>query len=130
MKRRQMRHHENEQLLRYVDGELPSRAAGKVRRHLEACWECRAEREQLESTAAECVSYRKDILQRYLPSPPAPWFDIYQGFAEIDASMEPGFFDRLREILEWPLHNARKLAAAAATLLVVWGLWYRFRVTP
>jgi len=125
-----MRHNENEQLLRYVDGELPAGAAGKVRSHLEACWQCRAEREQLENTVSRCVSYRKDILQRYLPSPPAPWIDIYRGFAAIDASSEPGFFDRVRQFWEWPVHNVKKLAVATVALLVIWGLFYRFRQTP
>src|SRR5438132_10205905 len=105
MKRPQMRHNENEQYLRELDGELPARAAGKVRSHLEACWQCRAEREQLEGTVAQCVSYRKKLLQQYLPSPPAPWIDIYQGFAAIDASTEPGFFSRVRQFMEWPVHN-------------------------
>lgn len=125
-----MRHHENEQLLRYVDGELPARAAGKVRSHLEACWECRVEKEQLEHTVSQCVSYRRNLLQRYLPSPPAPWIDIYQGFAEIDASAEPGIFDRLLRILQWPVQNVRRWAVAAAALVAIWALFYQFQRTP
>ena len=124
-----MRHHEND-LLRYVDGELPFRATARVRSHLEACWQCREEREQLETIVAECVRYRKDLLQRYLPSPPAPWADIYQGFAGIDASMEPGIFHRLRHIVEWPAQDVRRWAVAAIALLVLWGVFYRFRQTP
>src|ERR1700676_2631201 len=108
MKRPQMRHNENEQLLRYVDGELTARAGAKVRPPFQACWQCRAEREQLESTVAECVSYRKEIVQRYLPSPPAPWIDLYRGFAEIDASMEPGIFHRVLGVVRWPVHNLRR----------------------
>src|ERR1051326_4178334 len=130
MKRPQMRHNENELLLRYVDGELPARAAGKVRSHLEACWQCRAEREQLENTVAQCVSYRSNILQRYVPSPPAPWMDIYQGFAEIDVATEPGFFDRLMKVLAWPAHNVKRWAIAAAAVLLIWGLFYKLRQAP
>ena len=40
--RSQLRHPENEQLLRYADGELPSRQARKIKAHLESCWQCRA----------------------------------------------------------------------------------------
>src|ERR1051326_2525495 len=125
MKAAQMRHHEHDQILRYVDGELPARAAAKVRRHLEACWQCRAEREQLETTIAECVSYRKNILQQYLPSPPAPWMDIYRGFEDVDASAEPDFFRRVVRALQWPVQDARRWAVAVAVLLVFVVVFYR-----
>ena len=87
-----MSHPEDEQLLRYADGESPARAAGEIRSHLEACWQCREQLEQLQNTVGECVRYRKNILQRHLPEPPAPWPDIYRGFAEIDAALDPGSF--------------------------------------
>lgn len=114
-----MRHPESEQLLRYIDGELPARTAGAIRLHLESCWQCRASLEELQNTIGKCVRYRKNVLQRYSPSPPAPWIDIYRGFAAIDASMEPDFF-----------RNRKIWAIAAVALLVLGGLFYRFRQTP
>ena len=54
-----MRHPEDGQLLRYLDGELPGRRARQIRKHLEACWHCRAELEELESTVGDCVRYRR-----------------------------------------------------------------------
>jgi hypothetical protein len=126
-----MRHPEDEQMLRYADGELPARAAGEVRSHLEACWQCRAQLEELQNTVAECVGYRKNVLQRHLPPAPAPWTDIYQRFSEIDASLgQPSLLDRAAQALRWPMHNARIWAPVAVTLLLVWGLFYRFRITP
>ena len=50
-----MRHAEEGQLLRYLDGELPGRRARQVRKHLEACWHCRAELEELQNTVGDCV---------------------------------------------------------------------------
>src|SRR5690348_16769349 len=89
-------HLETEQLLRYADGELATRESGEVRAHLEACWQCRAQLEGLQATVSECVSYRKNVLERHLPAPPAPWFDIRQKFVEVDATIEnPGFWPRL-----------------------------------
>ena len=79
-----MSHPEDEELLRYADGESSARAASRIRRHLEACWECRAKLEEQQNTVGECVRYRKDVLQRHLPPPPAPWADIYRGFAEVE----------------------------------------------
>src|SRR6266567_2705389 len=91
MKKPPMRHPEDDQILRYADGELPARAARKIRTHLKACWECRALLQEIEGTIGNCVGYRKNVLQSHLPAPPAPWIDIYQGFARIDASPEPVF---------------------------------------
>src|ERR1700736_1695440 len=131
MTRLLMRHPEDEQMLRYADGELPARTAGEVRSHLEACWQCRAQLEELQNTVGECVSYRKNVLQRHLPPAPAPWTDIYQRFSEIDASLvQPSLLDRTVRALQWPMHNARIWAPVAVTLLLVWGLFYRFRITP
>ena len=131
MTRSLMRHPEDEQMLRYADGELRARAAGEVRSHLEACWQCRAQFEELQNTVAECVGYRKNVLQRHLPPPPAQWTDIRQLFSEIDASLgQPSLLDRAVCALQWPVHNARKWAPVAVALLIVWGLYYRFRITP
>jgi len=63
-------HPEQSLLLRYIDGELPGRKSRAVQRHLEACWECRTEVEELQQTVAECVRYRKQVLAEALPAPP------------------------------------------------------------
>ena len=126
-----MRHPEEEQLLRYADGELPSRAAGEVRSHLEACWQCRTQLEELQETVSHSVAYRKNVLQRHLPPPPAPWIDIYHRFDEIDISFaKPSFGQRIVQALQWPLQNPAKWAPVAVALLIVFLLLYRYRVTP
>src|SRR5882672_10415713 len=95
MRMPQTSHPEEEQLLRYADGESPARAASRIRSHLEACWDCRAAIEEQQNTIGECVRYRKNVLQRHLPPPPAPWTDIYRGFAEVDAALEQaGLWER------------------------------------
>jgi hypothetical protein len=124
-------HPEEEQLLRYLDGELPALASGEVRSHLEACWQCRAALEELQNVVSQCVHYRKTVLQRHLPAPPAPWVDIYHQFDDIDASAEPAFFDRIARLLKSSFNTAaRKWAIAAATVLVLFGLFYRYHQTP
>ena len=124
-------HPEEEQLLRYLDGELPAQASSEVRSHLEACWQCRAALEQLQNVVSECVQYRKNVLQRHLPAPPAPWVDLYRHFDEIDASLEPVLFHRLGRMLQSPFDSAlRRWAVAAVTLLVLVALFYRYRQTP
>src|SRR5579864_4649565 len=124
-------HPEEEQLLRYLDGELPAEAAGEIRSHLKACWQCRAALEELQNVVSQCVHYRKNVLQRHLPTPPAPWVDIYRQFDEIDASVEPGLFNRILRLLTSPFNTAqKKWTVAAVALLVVLGLFYRYRQTP
>src|ERR1039457_3790716 len=138
MKQPEMRHPENEQILRYVDGELPARAVRKIRTDLSAYWERRAQLQEIEETINNCLAYRKNILKNHLPTPPAPWVDIYQGFAEMDASPEPDFFhgpepavSTRTRWLAWLTMGARRWALAAAVLLLVCAaILYRIRLTP
>jgi hypothetical protein len=126
-----MVHLEDEQLLRYADGEATARDAAAVRSHLEACWQCREQLEQLQNTVGECVRYRKNILQRHLPPPPAPWTDIYRGFGEIDEALaQVSFRERIARVLRAPAYSARRWAAVAVTIMAVCVLYYRFRQAP
>src|SRR5579864_2315673 len=124
-------HPEEEQLLRYLDGELPAEAAGEIRSHLKACWQCRAAMEELQDVVSQCVHYRKNVLQRHLPTPPAPWVDIYHQFDEIDASVEPVLFNRISRLLTSPFDTAlKKWALSVVALLILFGLFYRYRQAP
>jgi hypothetical protein len=126
-----MGHLEDEQLLRYADGETPAAAAAEILRHLEACWQCREQLVSLQNTIGECVRYRKNILRRHLPEPPAPWPDIYRGFSEIDAALQPTRFrERVARVLWTPLRALKIVATVAVALAVVCLLFYRFRQAP
>jgi hypothetical protein len=121
-------HLDQEQLLRYADGELPSREANQARSHLEACWQCRVEFEELQETIAECVRYRKDI-QHFLPPTPSPWADIYRRFDEIDRSLDrPNLFQRVRRQVRWAAMP--KWVPVSVALIVATVLIYRLRETP
>jgi hypothetical protein len=78
------RHPAGERLLEYADGEASAREAGRIRAHLEACWQCRTELEDLQRTVGECVRYRRAAAE-CLPPPPQPWFDIHAQLEKIDA---------------------------------------------
>jgi len=67
-----VRHPDDGMLLRYLDGELPGRKARKVCAHLEACWQCRTQSEELQAVIGDCVRYRKNVLAPSLPPPPEP----------------------------------------------------------
>jgi hypothetical protein len=122
-----LRHPGDGMLLRFIDGELPGRKARVVQRHLEACWQCRTEIEDLQATVADCMHYRKNVLEAYLPGPPNPWSDLSSQLDRIDASFAAApFWKRLlpgTQALRWSL-------AAAAILAVVFAVWYQLRETP
>jgi hypothetical protein len=131
MSKPRMVHLEDEQLLRYADGESPARDLAAIRSHLEACWQCREQLEQLQNTVGECVRYRKNILQRHLPPPPAPWTDIYRGFGQIDAALaQASLRERLARVLRAPAYSVKRWAAVAVAIMAICVLFYRFRQAP
>jgi hypothetical protein len=104
-------------LLRALDGELPGRQARQVRKHLEACWQCRAEMESFEATVADCVRYRKQVLAVLLPEAPHAWATLDRGFDRVDAEFAGApFWKRLPRLV--PVWQWGVAAAAAAALLV------------
>jgi len=126
-----MSHPDEEQLLRYTDGESPARDAARIRSHLEACWQCRSALEELQETIGDCVRYRKNVLQVYLPPPPAPWTDIHGRFDEMDAALDQGgFWDRATRFLRARTGYATRWAPVAVAFIVICVLFYRFRQTP
>jgi hypothetical protein len=123
-----MRHPDDGQLLRYLDGELPGRKARQVRSHLPACWQGRSELEELENTVNDCVRYRKSVAA-CLPPPPAPWQDLSRGFDRTDARMErEPLIARMARALTPPA--VRWTAMGAAALAVVLAIAYQLRETP
>lgn len=126
----QIHHPEDDLLLRYIDGELPSRKVRQVAHHLEACWQCRSEVEELEGTIADCVRYRKNVLETHLPQPPNPWPDLYREFARVDAVLsEEPWIARLKRSLGSPT-VLRWGVAAAAALVVTVAVVQQLRETP
>lgn len=122
-----MHHPDDGLLLRFIDGELPGRKARQIQKHLEACWQCRTEIEEMKATVAECVRYRKNVLGVHLPGPPNPWQDLSCGFARIDDSVSAeSFFARILR----PSASLRWSLAAAAAIALVCGVVYELRETP
>jgi anti-sigma factor RsiW len=126
-----MRHPEEGQLLRYLDGELPGRKARQMRKHLEACGHCLAELEELQNTAGDCVRYRKNVLGTCLPPPPEPWQDLSRGFDRIDASFDgESLAARLARAIFPPRPAVRWAATGAIAVAVVCAIVYQLRETP
>src|ERR1700689_3633569 len=102
------RHPNDEQLLRFADGEVSAPQAEEIRGHLKACWQCRSELEGIEQTIGQCVRYRKIVLDACLRPPPEPWLSIYPRLARIDESdRHRRWISRLLEPLAAALRKPR-----------------------
>ena len=125
-----LRHPEEGQLLRYLDGELPRGKANQVRCHLEACWQCRSQVEELQVAVGDCVRYRKNLLGACLPPPPAPWkaLDFDKAEAELAAQ---SIFTRLANLLS-PRRSAPLgwAVSFAAVVALAAGIFQQLRETP
>ena len=95
-------HLSDQQLLLDLEGELPPNDRKLVRAHLDACWSCRARRQELESTICDFVRNYQQSFDADLPSAAGPrvllkstlesfgppsagsirqWFALVRGFA-------------------------------------------------
>lgn len=124
------RHPTGEQLLLFADGELAAAESEDVRSHLQACWQCRNELEEIERTIGECVRYRK-VLDACLPLPPQPWFDIYPRLARMDeAQKRRRLLSYLLEPLAALWSHPRRWVPAVATIVLIAVVVQQLRHTP
>lgn len=55
-----------------VDGELSTRETKQVASHLEACWECRARKQEIEGAIGEFVHFNRDSFNNLIPPSDGP----------------------------------------------------------
>jgi hypothetical protein len=126
-----MRHPEEERLLRYADGEIAGREAVELREHLAACWECRTQLEEMQSTIGECVRYRRALKDGLVEPPPAPWFDIGLAMRQIDDEHAgQGWLNRAGQWLRAQMLTPRYWAPAVLALILVVVLVRQLVETP
>jgi len=122
-----LRHPDDGLLLRYLDGELAGRKARQVRTHLEACWECRTQSEELQNVIRDCVRYRKNVLVPSLPPAPQPWRSL--DFARADSELAAqSIFARVLS----PFRNPGLRWALSGTLVLAlsFTVFQQLRETP
>jgi len=126
-----VQHLQPEQLLRLADGELGPAEAARVRLHLEACWDCRAELDAVEKTIAACVRYRKEVLEAHLPPPPKPWADLGPEMARLDERLAGiSFVQRMAFLLQGARRNWIRWAPAGVAVVLVAVLVYQHQTAP
>lgn len=118
-------HPSQDDLLRYCDGELDERLAEEVRGHLEVCWQCRAELDDLQAAVKRCVQYGTAFMDRVVPPPTKPWADLRQLSANAERPSNLNhlaralLFEVKRRITVWRLVAAMGTAVAVGLLLFV-----------
>jgi len=65
-------HPSDEDLLMELDGELPPGAAAPVRAHLDACWKCRARRQELAQSITDFIQSYQQEFEGHLPPAEGP----------------------------------------------------------
>ena len=105
-------HISDRELILAMDGELESRDAHRVGSHLEACWTCRARKQELERAISDFVRLHR----RYSPLPPSDGTRavLQARLAEIAASRPPAWWKPTS------IAKSRWLVAFACLLLAAW----------
>lgn len=128
-------HPTEEILLACVDGELSAKQAAQVRAHLEKCWSCRAQLDELQETITLFVNFRNQIQNPLAEAPPGGWggFDrklALQAAGNVNRKMSVpqrlGLRQRLRRSLdfaEWSPLRVRVGVGATVAVLIVALLW-------
>ena len=65
-------HVSDEELLLSADGELPSKRASAVRRHLETCWECRTRVADFEGAIGDFIHIHHERFEAGIPPSDGP----------------------------------------------------------
>ncbi|HUB81745.1 MAG TPA: hypothetical protein VMB03_23260 [Bryobacteraceae bacterium] len=103
-------HAPDELLLMELEGELPARDAKPVRAHIEACWRCRARRQELERSIARFMEAYRQEFDGQLPPAAGPRAMLKAQLAQMP---EPPHKERWG----WFMSRRRLLPTVALSLL-------------
>lgn len=88
-------HVSDEDLIRAADGELSARRASEVDAHLEACWDCRARMEDIESTITKFVRAHRAEFDGQLPPALVPRSLLRARLAELGSEQPDEWWRRI-----------------------------------
>ena len=110
-------HLSDRELLLASDGELPAAHAARVQSHLEACWTCRARKQEFESAIGEFVHSVRRSCDPHLPPAEGPRALLKAQLAQLAEARQTA--PRIASVpLHWALAAATVALAILATLLV------------
>ncbi len=82
-------HPEESEILSLLDGELSAAQSRALHRHLESCWHCRKERNEIQAAIDAFVRYRESALLPHFPPPPRSWPDLHSRLEALDLANTP-----------------------------------------
>jgi hypothetical protein len=118
----QYAHLPDEDLLRFADGEFPSRRASDVKEHLDGCWECRARLRQMEATITDFLHVHHRVLDAQLPPAAGPRALLKAHIMEVEGVGRSPWFRQIQHAF-----GGRWSYAAAVILVVVLGSTFAHR---
>jgi hypothetical protein len=101
-----MRHISDDELVRLADGELPPQRTGEVEAHLEACWECRARMEEIQSAMTGFVRAHHAEFDVQLPPADGPRALLRARLGELSSESPTGWWRRVSPFGFSPLRAA------------------------
>jgi hypothetical protein len=122
-------HLSDPQLLLHVDGELSSQDEMPVRTHLDACWKCRARRQEIEGAIADFIRLHQRGSDAKLPAAGRRALLKAQLTQLSRAAPRPGWFAATRR-LEWTLAAFACGLAVLSLFLVRWFVGRQERLIP
>jgi anti-sigma factor RsiW len=119
-------HISDEDLLLAIDGELPAGEAARVARHLTACWDCRARRQEIEDAIAVYIRVHRRNLDPQIPPAAGPRALLKARLAEIAKTPPVRSRGLLGRGLPPLWAQVAAVAAIAALATVMIGRWNIF----
>jgi anti-sigma factor RsiW len=115
-------HPNSEDLLLYIDGELPEPGQAAIRKHLAGCWKCRREVEELEGAVSEYMRYQTAVDAAEGTAGTRSSTDLRRKMERLEAQLgRPGLWSRARTRLTFPAPAyAWRLAAGIAVMATAW----------
>jgi hypothetical protein len=118
-----MLHPQAEELLLFVDGELPRSSRASIRNHLEGCWKCRTELEQLESVISEFMRYKSRLEASAAPVSRCSPAELRRKIEQLDSEMAGlGLFVRIQHLMGLSAFSAARRLSAGILALAGVGL--------
>ena len=122
MNKLQPLHPSSEDLLLFIDGELPEPRQAAIRIHLAGCWKCRAEVVELENAVSQFMRYQTAIDAAEGPAGTRSSADLRRKLERLDRELgRPGLWSRVRTALTLPgPAYARRVAAGILVMATAW----------
>lgn len=114
-------------LLRYVDGELGAKHAARLRDHFEACWACRADLEEVQSSIHEYIRFHQKRLGSASAIPPGEWRAFDARLRDLETELGNRAENAIWRLVEIPFRRgwatgAAAVCGAAAIFILFFGL--------